>query len=511
MKIKGIGKETTEELRRNIPSYISPWQYKDSDINIINIESVLSDVITNWNQEMRFRQGFSINEDNSLNLPTFFMQINGIYNDKNKYRNFISELETKDTIRIKETKNMFKFKSMIDMDKLFVDGILNTNYIKKIGCNFSSINESMEKMLYKKLQEFYKKYPNIDSTIYSKIVYLNEKYLNLLHNFDYCFSNPKILVENMDDDNFTDSDKYVLIFLYSLGFDILIFSPKGLKFLSDYKINSITLDCYLSNMQDIYDYRDDKDIQKEEKEKKKKEKDKEKNLKKMRRKEKIKTFFWISFILILILSAIGGIGYAIYYDMTLSDDARMQKYTDNLSFKTPTDVVYVNIDDINVYKYPSDDSEIYSKDTISLDKNEKLERLAFTDNWSKFKTSNGTNYYLKNSEIRESYYKDEVLTFSKNITTTKEINVYQFMNIDDEILFTYQKDDNIKIIGYTDDFYQVEKDGDIGFIEKDCIEENIDNLELEEDNDSIGIIGIILIVILIIFLAICFIVFICAY
>ena len=189
----------------------------------------------------------------------------------------------------------------------------------------------------------------------------------------------------------------------------------------------------------------------------------------------------------------------------------MQKYTNNLSFKTPIDIVYVNVDSVNVYKYPSDDSEIYSKDTISLDKNEKLERLAFTDNWSKFKTSNGTNYYLKNSDIRENYYKDEVLTFSKNIITTKEIKVYPFMNTDDEILFTYQKDDNIKIIGYTDEFYQVEEDGDIGFIEKDCIEENIDNLELEEDNDSIGIIGIILIVILIIFLAICFIVFIWAY
>ena len=479
--MKGIGKETTEYLQKELQEVIHPWQYKDSDIHIINIESVLSDVLSNWNEEIRFRQGFAINEDNSINIPTMFVQINGIFNDKNKYREFLDSLETKNSIRFKDTKNLFEENIEIskklynfqfedyDLDKMKINFEKRNKYLLNTKFNiFDSINESARNLLYLKFKEFVNNYPKLNSKVYSKIINLDKKILNLLQNFDYCFANPKIIVENMNDKEFYNEDKYVLIFLYSLGFDIVIFSPKGLKFLDDYKINSITLDCYLNQDVESYDYRADKDIKKEEKDK----------LKEGKKKLKKKRFYnFLSLIPILIILAVNILCICIgIYEDNLSEESKMKQTESSMNFETPTRIAYVDSENPIIYDYPTDDYKSSINENISLNKDDEIEVVKENSTWVQFKKSN-TLYYIKKDDIRDKYYQKDINTFELNLVANQEIPIYQMEDKNSEVIANYEKDDNIVAIGYTKDFYQVKKGNKVGFIVKDLI-----NLEEETNN-----------------------------
>lgn len=271
MRIKGLGKETTEYFQSEIENMIYPWQYKESEIHIINIDCVLSDIKTYWNEDIRFRKGFQINKDNSLNIPTIFVQINGIYKNKSEYRKLLEFMNTSNSIHFKNMKNMFQFEvnMYLKLQTFFDKNIEKMNYearneflLKQEINSFSNVNLFAENLLYNKFENFIKKYPNLSNEVYVKILNLNNDILNLFQNFDFPFKNPKIIVENMENDDLSNENKYVLMFLYSLGFDIVIFSPKGLNFLKDYKINTITLDYYLNPNEKTYDYIEDNIIKK---------------------------------------------------------------------------------------------------------------------------------------------------------------------------------------------------------------------------------------------------------
>lgn len=494
--MKGIGKETTEYLQKELQGVIHPWQYKDSDIHIINIESVLSDVLSNWNEEIRFRQGFAINEDKSLNIPTMFVQFNGIFNDKNKYRNFLYSLETKNTIRFKDTNNLFKpnldflnrFEQTYNyfyMDECNRDK--RTKYLLNMDIeNFNSINESARNLLYSKFKEFVKKYPELDSLVYAKIINLDKNILNLLQNFDYCFDNPKIIVENMDDKNFSKHDKYVLLFLYSLGFDIAIFSPKGLKFLDDYKINTITFDCYLNQDVESYDYRLDKEIKKEEKAEIKK-------IKREAHKEFLYDFLeFISFcwpILVIVVFFI-IIGVIVYKNDQVSDIDKMKSIESNMNFDTPTRNAFINVKNPTIYDYPTTDYDDAISTNVSLNKNDKIKVLKENDDWIQFEDEDGDSYYIKREDVRDKYYKNKISSFTKTYYASTKIPIYRFDNTNSKVLSNYEKDDEIITIGYTKEFYQVKKDGKVGFVEKKLVKQDKDDKEtktektIEEDNEE---------------------------
>lgn len=492
MKMNGIGKETTENIQNEIPSMIQPWQYKDSKIQIVNIDSVLSDIIYNWKEDIRFRQGFKINEDKSLNIPTMFVQINGIYQDKNKYREFLNSLETKETIRIKDTKNMFSLNNSL---KNKLNDLLLENYnVSKNKKNykertnflintkieiFGKLNASTEKLLYEKFRDFVTLYPNLKSDVYAKIMNLDNKILNLLQNFDFCFKNPKIIVENMDDNNFNKTDKYVLIFLYSLGFDIIIFSPKGLSFLKDYDINTITLDNYLNADDPIYDYRCDAEILKEEKKEIAKIKKQEKQEKKLKNKKNRKKKYKILLFLFILFNIIMGFGWITYYNLTLSETAKMKKIEKNMYFEYPTKTMYINKNDVIIYLYPNEKSP--TTESFILKKDDEIEVIKENNVWIQFKIDSSTYYILKDC-VRDNYYSEEISNFVINLNAPSKISVYKFMDIKSEVLFTYEIEENIKVIGYTDNFYQVEKNNKVGFIEKEIFEQS-SQLELKENNE----------------------------
>lgn len=481
-KVTGIGKETKRTLQENIQDLIHPWQYKDSEIHIVNIDSDITDIETNWNQEIRFRYGFNINEDKSLNIPTMFVQMNGIYSNKADYRALIEKMTTKNTIRYKNTDGLFDSYNYIEVPEARL--LCKNNEVRA----FEKVNTSTQKMMNKKLLEFIDRYEHevkerTFQRILGNIINIEEpQIIALLQNFDYCFNNPKIIVENMDDNNFTDVSKYVLIFLYNLGFDILIFSPKGSSFLKSFEINTITLEKYLPPTEDKYDYREDEEIKRAEKEEKKLEKKKERERTKWDRRRKRNCILLTLVAVIGTCALIGLLSYAIWEEETSKKD--FQKITDNMTWNIEPTIMYINSDDTIAYPYATEEAT----QSCTYDKDDEVKVIGISNDWVRIKTSSST-VYVKKENVREEMYDIDISNFIMKIKVGEEINAYTFPDMNTDILHTYKVGNTMNAIGYNSDWYQIDYHGDVGFVNRDELviyeeleEESQENTEVETEN-----------------------------
>lgn len=458
-KVTGIGKEVKKTIQDNIQDLIHPWQYKDSEIHIVNIDSDITDVETNWNQEIRFRYGFQINDDKSLNIPTMFVQMNGIYSDKAEYRKLIEKMVTEQTIRFKNTDGLFDHYVVTEPQearRLCLSGDIPA---------FENVNTSMKKMMIKKLEEFIDKYEGqINSGTMNKvlgnIINMNEPWIvSLLQNFDYCFKNPKIIVENMDDKNFTDVTKYVLIYLYTLGFDILIFSPKGSSFLKNYDLNTITLEKYLPPSEKAYDYRDDDEIRKAQKEEKKEQKKREKERTYYDRVRKRNAIIFGLLTTIGVIAIVLLLVWAVVSEEAEKSD--YQKQTDAISFELNSVTMYVNADETPCYSYAVEEAGSVG----TYDKDDDIEVTGISDEWVRVNASSST-VYIRRDAVREDFYDIDVENFIMKIKTAEDVSAYTFPNVESTIIHTYDAGDTMNATGYTSDWYQIEYLGDTGFVNR---------------------------------------------
>ncbi len=482
-KVTGIGKETKRTIQENIQDLIHPWQYKDSEIHIVNIDSDITDVETNWNQEIRFRYGFNINDDKSLNIPTMFVQVNGIYTKKADYRAFIDKMDTKNTIRYKSTDGLFDSYKTIEIDEAYK--LCKRNEVKA----FSKVNTSTQRMMNQKLVEFIDKYKDeVNEGTFRKIlgniVCMEEPQITvLLQNFDYCFSNPKIIVENMDDSNFTDVSKYVLVFLYSLGFDILIFSPKGSAFLKNFEINTITLEKYLPPTEEKYDYREEEEIKRAEKEEKKQEKKRERERTKYERKRKRNNILLALGITLGILAFVGLLVFSVWQEESTKNN--YEKITEGMNWSVTPTIMYINSDETIGYVYASEESA----QSCTYDKDEEVKVIGVATDWVQIKTSSST-VYVKKENVREEMYDIDVSNFIMKIKVASDVNAYTFPNVESEVLHTYGAEDTIDATAYNSNWYQIDYHGDVGFVSREELtvyEEPVDTedtSEIDTETDS---------------------------
>ena len=482
-KVTGIGKETKKTLQENIQDLIHPWQYKDADIHIVNIDSDISDVETNWNQDIRFRQGFKINEDGSLNIPTMFVQINGIYSKKSDYKALLDRMTTKNTIRYKTTDDLFHVYIGRTPDE--VRDLCKNNEVYA----FSKLNSSMQKMMNKKLLDFVDKYEkeidDFDLVLGNICSMKDMDIISMLQNFDYCFSNPKIIVENMDDRNFEDSAKYTLLFLYSVGFDIMIFSPKGSTFLKGIEINEITLEKYLSPTEESYDYRDEGEIKKAKKEKAKEDKKNYRERTKYERARKRNSFIFASLITAICLLVIGTLLWGGIQESSKQND--FEKIVADMDWEYVPTIMYVNSDEVVGYLYPSTDST----QNVTYDKDDEVEAIRISSDWVEVKKSSNSFVYIQKDDVREEMYDIETKNFSMYIKTATEINAYKYPDIESEVLHTYKAEDMIVATAYNSDWYQIDYNAKTGFVNREELtmydrgtEENVEDIEIEENEET---------------------------
>lgn len=240
---KTIALEASEELENILynaeDGIIKSWQLENFDLNTLDLRTTYDELKLLWNQQSMFRSGFKV-EKNMVFVPRIFTKIIGVLDSLSDYKSEIEFFKTSQNsiefegIKIHEKeynpKDLLKYKQFIK-DDLSID-------IKKLERSkqfeFYRIKKSMKTHFINKIEFLIKNkslFLNCEMDIFFKervlasILELNPKILDLILSFDFAFDIPKIIILDFLDQAINLESSIVLMFIYLMGLDVLIFTP----------------------------------------------------------------------------------------------------------------------------------------------------------------------------------------------------------------------------------------------------------------------------------------------
>lgn len=260
-KITTWAGEAKEELYNNLydeNSIIRPWQFKKYTTLSINFNAVLEDIQTYWKEDAKLRPEFKV-QDNKVIIPNFMTKINGCYSDLGKYYELIEDLRNTDlNLFLNSTTFLstnYLSEEMYSLGFIFrsQDKFIDIEKLKKHELyRLKNINQDVQNFIIKKLNEFIEKNPEIELKyiveLIATVITMDEKFLQLIENFDYPFKVPKIIFYLYNRDTFDMRTGNFIQYLNLIGFDILFFSPIGSESIEEYMYHGTLNTIYLEEM-----------------------------------------------------------------------------------------------------------------------------------------------------------------------------------------------------------------------------------------------------------------------
>jgi hypothetical protein len=246
-RVKTTAYSAREEINKTLfaedSKFYRPWQFADYNIEAVTLKTTYEE-INIWSKEKAMmRDGWKI-EGGTVYIPNIFAKINGTHEDIEKY--------FKDTNEIAEQK-LTKF--YIDLPIIEVVpleyGKLEQIYPSRYGIDFDiekmmkapwwkykELRTGLQRNIAEKIKELclnpiVKSSENVDLRdkqvdIFSVLINLDMKHLQILQGFDYPNEVPKIIIYNNEQNgNISYEDSIMLLFMNAMGVDIFIYNPSG--------------------------------------------------------------------------------------------------------------------------------------------------------------------------------------------------------------------------------------------------------------------------------------------
>lgn len=225
-----------------------PWQLRGYNVNDVIYNPSIIDLENSLNEPAKVRDGFNIS-NKTVTIPHFFYEVEGEYSNPNEYINLVNK--TKNNAHVVLNSTQLKNNHSNNYDELINEIIFSLDanglLINEKTVNFSfyeyaKYNDLTELFILNKINEFLEKeYLNIDYSdkenklkIIFTLLTLNDNIIKLIDNFDYSSNIPKLVYFLENENSLELEDGIILMFLSSLGFDVVIYSPAGMSNLSSY-------------------------------------------------------------------------------------------------------------------------------------------------------------------------------------------------------------------------------------------------------------------------------------
>ena len=272
-KIMKEGKEITEiestasMIEKNVEqvlygenTIIKDWQFVTGNTKPIFLNGSLSDIYGSYLEEAKLREAFEV-KNNIVKVPHFFMSIEGINEEFNKYQKLYNLLTSGKSYNFyintfaknfesveEEIKNIpdfsEKFSELVftretenkfDIEKLKKVSFFPLENVNKNSINFilNKINETLNSGIF--LNELNSKEKII---FVLSILYLNKEVIKQIENFDFANQVPKIIFFIENNKLIDKFSSFILIFLNEIGFDIILLSPNGRSGIGDFINNN---------------------------------------------------------------------------------------------------------------------------------------------------------------------------------------------------------------------------------------------------------------------------------
>jgi hypothetical protein len=238
-----LEREIESQLLTNTGVYRA-WQFRDGDVKSLFIKSTIIDLMNNYAEPSRVRNGFKT-EGKTVTVPNYFFQIDGMYNDMAEYKKLVNLCtSTKNTLVLTDCgKSLIDGNINIsDEEKLKLtfcllsDGSFDIQEIKKLSYyGWDKYRDTLEDFILNKINVLFnddlfkqKLNQNEKFDLVCDILSLNQHIIRMVDGFDYTDSIPKLVIYLNNEDAIEDRILYLIGFIKELGFDIIVFSPSGL-------------------------------------------------------------------------------------------------------------------------------------------------------------------------------------------------------------------------------------------------------------------------------------------
>lgn len=218
------------------------WQFRDGYTKPLFIRSTVIDLMNNYCEPSRVRDGFKVS-GKVVTIPNYFFQIDGVYNDEEEYKKLVQMcISTPNTLVLEDCGRCLLGRDVEDDEKLKLtfcmlsDGTFDITEIKKLPFYpWDKYRDALEDFMLNKINDLFndcmykKKLSQEDKfSLICDVLKMNESVIKMADNFDYTDKIPKLVIFLNKEDFIDDRILYLIGYIVTLGFDVVIFSPSGL-------------------------------------------------------------------------------------------------------------------------------------------------------------------------------------------------------------------------------------------------------------------------------------------
>lgn len=206
--------------------------------NIISLQTMYEEIKILWDQELKYRPGFSA-VDGVVSVPVIFSKVSGVKNGQvQQYWASIRELLTEDTVLVPKAPYIDSsapnpVKSYAT--EFYKNGRLQKARIKDHPCyKYGILREEMQEFMLDKLQAVIEQklikgigQNGMEYTVIATALNLPKEIVRMIQKFDFTKKNPKLVYINTTETVISLEDSILAAFLNQIGFDIVFFVPTG--------------------------------------------------------------------------------------------------------------------------------------------------------------------------------------------------------------------------------------------------------------------------------------------
>lgn len=210
-------------------------QYKD--INPVVLRTTYEEADILWNEPAKFRPSFNVLND-VVTIPTIFLKINGIKGNVDNYLESIKSKLVDDCLLYTESNCM----SYIDyyselytyVKTVIYNNIVDFNVVMKSDFwRYKIYSTETQNLICNSIQTLLNSswIKSKETKFVYKVLYillsLSDDIVRLIHKYDFTSKIPKVIYFYSGNNICKEEDCIVMMFLRSLGFDILVYAPTG--------------------------------------------------------------------------------------------------------------------------------------------------------------------------------------------------------------------------------------------------------------------------------------------
>jgi hypothetical protein len=235
-----------------------PWQFIEFDVKPSTMSRTIYDLDSSWEEPAKVREGFEVKEDGYVIIPNLLCQIDGVYDDMNKYKEYVNKfLSSKNTL-IETYPEVLNFFGQADKYVLneerygltFARDTPNSFFVDELKrfrfYHWANYRDSLQKVMLNGINRVFQS-PIINPSYHiseddqlkmiTDVLTVDDIIAKMMDNFDFAGSIPKMILFMEGNTTIDKHTALCLIYLNQIGFDILIFNPSGSRCLFDF-VNS---------------------------------------------------------------------------------------------------------------------------------------------------------------------------------------------------------------------------------------------------------------------------------